>query len=411
MKALSVSWKDLQILVKDRGRLFTLFLLPLIFILAFAMGYSALTEEVTSLPLPVVNLDPGGKMAQELVSRLGQGRGLEIKVYTQEEAEAALEAEEIERYLLIPSTFTEDVAADRQVSLIITNGPTANSSNTEAIQQIVDGVTKDLSLQTQLVAGFQQMGSMLLAGPEEVQVFTQDRIVAQAQGQFERAKTQPLISVEETLSESYLAGRKNLNPVEIYVPGFAVLFVFLTAGTTALAIYNEKKIGTFRRLMSAPIAKAELLGGKMVPNFVLVILQVVIIFGVGLLLPLVGLDRISLGDDLLALAAVSILVGLCSTSLGLLIAALARTETQISAIAQMALWVMAALGGAFIPTWVLGTFISNIAKFVPQYWAIEAFTNVMVRGQGLADIGVELAALAGFTVVFTAVGLWRFSFE
>jgi hypothetical protein len=35
----------------------------------------------------------------------------------------------------------------------------------------------------------------------------------------------------------------------------------------------------------------------------------------------------------------------------------------------------------------------------------------MIRGQGLAEIGTEVAALAGFTIVFTAIGLWRFSFE
>ena len=48
---------------------------------------------------------------------------------------------------------------------------------------------------------------------------------------------------------------------------------------------------------------------------------------------------------------------------------------------------------------------------MPQYWAIEAYTNVMIRGQGLADIALELAALAGFTILFAAIGLWRFRFE
>jgi ABC-2 type transport system permease protein len=72
---------------------------------------------------------------------------------------------------------------------------------------------------------------------------------------------------------------------------------------------------------------------------------------------------------------------------------------------------MAALGGAFIPTWVMGEFLGSVGKFVPQYWAIEAFTNVMIRGQGLAEIATELAVLAGFTVVFAAVALWRFAFD
>jgi ABC-2 type transport system permease protein len=412
MKALSVVWKDILIFLKSRGQLFTLFLLPLIFILAFAFGYSALTSDVELIPLPLINLDPDGEMARELIDSLNRDRGLEVKLYAQDEAQAALEAEEIERLIVIPAGFTGDIAAGRQVTLHMTNSPTANTSNTDTIQQIVDGVAKDLSLQTQLIAGFQQMGSMLQAAPEDVQVFTTERIVAQAQSQFERARTQPLVSVEQALPATLLRGERSLNPLEIYVPRFTVLFVFLTAGTTALAIYTEKKIGTFRRLMSAPIAKSELLAGKTIPNLIIVLLQIVVIFGVGaLLLPLLGLDRISLGDNLLALSLVSLLVALCSTSLGLLIAALARTEAQISAIAQVALWVMAALGGAFIPTWIMGEFLGSIGKVVPHYWAIQAYTGIMVRGQSLADIGIDLAVLAGFTVLFFAVGLWRFRFE
>ncbi len=412
MKTLSVAGKDIRIFLKDRGQVFTLFLLPLVFILAFAFGYSALADEVELIPLPVVNLDPDGAMAQEMIDSLNRDRGLLVELYAQDEAQAALEAEEIERVVVIPAGFSQDVAAGRQVTLILTNGPKANTANTDTIQRMVDGVAKDLSLQTQLLAGFQQMGNMMQAAPENVQVFTTERIAAQAQSQFERAKTQPLVSVEETLSEVYLRGDRTWNAMEIYVPRFTVLFAFLTAGTTALAIYTEKRIGTFRRLLTAPIAKGELLAGKAIPNLIIVILQIVVIFGTGVvLLPLLGLDRISLGEHPSALIAVSVLVALCSTSLGLLIAALARTESQISAIAQVALWVMAVLGGAFIPTWVMGEFLGSIGKFVPQYWAIEAFTNVMVRGQGLAEIGTELAVLAGFTVVFSAIALWRFAFD
>ena len=71
---------------------------------------------------------------------------------------------------------------------------------------------------------------------------------------------------------------------------------------------------------------------------------------------------------------------LCSTSLDLLIAALARSESQITAIALVALWVMAALGGALIPTWVTGEFLGSIGKFMPQYWAIEALAKTMAAG-------------------------------
>jgi ABC-2 type transport system permease protein len=179
-----------------------------------------------------------------------------------------------------------------------------------------------------------------------------------------------------------------------------------------MSLYSEKKTGTFRRLLAAPLAKAELLSGKMLPGFVIILVQIAVIFAASiLLLPLIGLDRLYLGNDLLALVLLSVMVALCSTSLGLLIASITRTEAQISSISMVALWVMGAVSGAFVPTFFLGDFLGTVGKITPQYWAVSAYTALFVRGQTLANIGTELAILAAFTLVFFAIGLWRFKFE
>ena len=57
MSILTITWKDLVLFVKDRGRLFMAFLLPLVFILAFGYAYSNLTTDSTRLVmLPIVDL-------------------------------------------------------------------------------------------------------------------------------------------------------------------------------------------------------------------------------------------------------------------------------------------------------------------------------------------------------------------
>jgi ABC-2 type transport system permease protein len=104
-------------------------------------------------------------------------------------------------------------------------------------------------------------------------------------------------------------------------------------------------------------------------------------------------------------------VALCSTSLGILIAALARTESQVGGISTLILWVAGLVGGAFIPAFVLGDFLNTVGKIVPQYWALQAYNNLMIRGQGLVDILPELGILLGFTSVFFVVGLLRFKFD
>jgi ABC-2 type transport system permease protein len=196
------------------------------------------------------------------------------------------------------------------------------------------------------------------------------------------------------------------------VPGYTIIFVFVTAGNTAYSIYKEKKDGSFRRLLAAPMSKATLLAGKMLPNFIIALIQITVIFAVSIfVLPMMGLGRLTLGQDPLALVLVSLMIALCSTGMGILIAALARTEAQIGGLSTLLLWTMGAVGGCLFPPFLLGGILDTIGKIVPHYWAIQAYHDLIVRGRGLADVTTELLALAVFTVIFMAIGLWRFEFD
>ena len=414
MSILSITWKDILIFMKDLGRVFMTFLLPLVFIFAYGLAYSQITAGgVKAVELPTVNLDPGGEMAGALIESLNRGRGLMVKEYTESEAMDMLDRGDLDRVLIIPAGFTASVEADQQVSLRLVNSAKASDSDTEATYTVIDGVAKDLSLQNQLLAAFEQMERMMLVSAQDTDVvFDADIAVAQAKSQFERAKTTPLVSVEQGPPKKILEEREEApGPLEVAVPGFTVLFCFLTAQVTALSIHREKKIGTFRRLLAAPLMKAELLSGKLLPNLIIVLLQIVVIFAIGVwIMPLLGLDKISPGN-LPALAIVSVFVALSCTTLGILIAALARTEGQIGGIAALILWVAGALGGAFIPQFAMGDLLNTVGKVTPHYWAINAFTDIIVRGQDLAGVTTQVVVLALFAVVFFAIGAWRFRFD
>jgi ABC-type Na+ efflux pump permease subunit len=59
MKTLSIAQKDLKIIIKDRGALFQLFILPLLFILVFSGALTAIGKsgEVVLPRLGVVDLE------------------------------------------------------------------------------------------------------------------------------------------------------------------------------------------------------------------------------------------------------------------------------------------------------------------------------------------------------------------
>jgi ABC-2 type transport system permease protein len=106
------------------------------------------------------------------------------------------------------------------------------------------------------------------------------------------------------------------------------------------------------------------------------------------------------------------LTALCSTSLGILIAALAHTESQISGGSQLVLWITGLLGGCIVPLAIFNNQLLNtVSKLVPQSWALNGLLDLMVRGYGLQEVLPELGALLVFSLVFFAIGLWRFDFR
>jgi ABC-2 type transport system permease protein len=413
MKSLSIALKDLQIMLKDRGGLVQLFLLPLVFIVVFsgALGAIGSGEEDTRLLLPIVDLD-GGEAVEALVVGLEAAGGVRPEIYDHAEAQTQLNENEINRMLVIPADFTSGTQAGQIVELKLVSHPDADLQETEAVRLVVVGVISDFALEQQIMASLRQMGEMQANVQEGDQVFSTDRVLAQARSQFERAQTQPLIEISQTVP-TQSGEREEVPDLDLLaVSGIAVLFVFATAQVTARSIYDEKKVGSFRRLLAAPMSKSSLLSGKMLPTMVVGMIQFAVIFAFGIFgLKLLGLSSASLGNDPMAVLFVCLIITLCSTSFGILLAAIARTENQIGGLSSLLVWGLGILGGAFIPIFILDQYLGPVVKFVPQYWANRALSSLMLRGLGLADIATEIAILLGFTVIFFLIGLWRFDFD
>ncbi len=415
---LSIAWKDLLILFKDRNALVGAFLLPIVFIVVF-LGVSGLSAsgggdktETTRMPLAVVNNDPAGPTALSLIDNLGSHGNIAVTEYAEADARAKLAAQEIERLLVIPAQFSADLAAGTPTTLSLENNSLDRGTN-EAVYMAVVGVTRTMSLEQQIVGSLQQLSDMQQASASFDPATSAALAIPIAQRQFATSQDRPLVTVARSQPRSLGQGEQvEISGVQLGVPGFAVLFIFLTAQITARSIYDEKRTGTFRRLMVAPLGKWSMLIGKLIPNFVVVVLQVVFLFAAGMfLLPLMGLDALRLGNDIPALVILVLTVALCCTSLGILIAAVARTEAQIGGISGVVLWVLAFLGGSFIPLFLLNDSMATLGQITPHYWAVTGFYDLLTRGQGLGAIVDSLAVLLGFSAVFFLIGVRRFEFE
>jgi ABC-2 type transport system permease protein len=416
MKILSIAVKDMHILFRDRGVLLELFLLPLIFIVFVSLAVGAIGQEEKKderTGLKVADLD-GGAVAQSFLTGVDKAGGVRVEPIDVAEGLAQIDQAKLGMLLVIPQGFSADVAAGRPAELRLISHPEANQTRVEAVRLVLEGVANDLSLEVQILSALERFGQMQADQPGAQQIWSAERAQAQAREQFQRSADRPLVQVSQRVPAQESSAEPGMNFADTTVPGFAVMFLFLTAAATARSIHEEKKLGSFRRLLAAPVSRGALLLGKMLPAFLTGLCQAAVIFAFGIWgLRLLGMPGATLGAHPWVTVLIVVLVALCSSALGVLIAALAHTEGQIGGLSNLLLYgVLPILGGSWIPLFILeSVFGPVIPKAIPHYWANQALLDTMVRGLGLADVATALAVLAGFAVLFFAVGVWRFEFD
>jgi ABC-2 type transport system permease protein len=194
---------------------------------------------------------------------------------------------------------------------------------------------------------------------------------------------------------------------QLYVPGNAVLFGFFLALTVGISFIEERRTGTFRRLLAAPVRRTSLLMAKLVPFYLIGLVQMAFLFGLGAMA-----FGMRVGGSLVALVCLTAVVVFAAVALGLLIASFSGTERQVGAIGSVCLLVMGLLGGGMVPRPIMPQTMQTVGLFTPHAWALEGYYDILVReGTGIAEVLPEILVVAGFGLGFALVGALRFRFE
>jgi ABC-2 type transport system permease protein len=187
------------------------------------------------------------------------------------------------------------------------------------------------------------------------------------------------------------------------------MFIFFSVGWLAPSLLIERETGTLRRLLAATIPRGAIIAGKMLAFLLLACVQVVLVFAVAS----IGFDM-PLGRSPVGLIVATLVVGLSSTALGVMVAALAKSANQAGSIGTILGFVLGGIGGcigAQEPFVRAGGFLGIISSLTPQGHAVEAFYRLLAEGGALVDILPQLGILLAAAVVFFAIALWRFRFE
>lgn len=186
-------------------------------------------------------------------------------------------------------------------------------------------------------------------------------------------------------------------------PGMLVTFGLASITAGAITLLLERQSGTLRRLMTAPLSRPAVMGGKLGGVMTAGVLQATILIAAGALF--FGVDW---GQSPVALVVMVLAFAFAVSGLGMAIAGLSRTYAQANALSQILTYSTAALGGAWWPIDIVPVWMQRLAQITPAYWAMQGFQDIIVRGEGLPAILPSAAVLTVMGVIFLTTGLSRF---
>jgi ABC-2 type transport system permease protein len=178
------------------------------------------------------------------------------------------------------------------------------------------------------------------------------------------------------------------------------LFPFITMFlVTSIAMLRERTTGTLERLMTLPLARADILFGYGLAFGLLAAVQAVVVCSVGFLL--LGLDAAH-GAWLVGILAVA--NALLGMALGLGASAFAQTEFQAVQFMPALILPQLLLCGLFVPRSEMAGWLHAISWLMPLTYAYDALartTNPAALGGAMA---ADVIAVIGFTLAALGLG-------
>ncbi len=177
------------------------------------------------------------------------------------------------------------------------------------------------------------------------------------------------------------------------------LFVAIFYGISAIW---ERDLGVLQKYMASPVSRVALVLGKGLSAGVRGVSQGVIVFLLSILL---GVDlRFELGAMVGVFAAV-VLASAVFATLSLIVSCLVKTRERMMGIGQVLTMPLFFASNAIYPVDLMPGWLRVISAINPLTYQVDALRALMIQGgTSVHGLGIDFAVLAGFLVLFVAIG-------
>jgi ABC-2 type transport system permease protein len=321
-----------------------------------------------------------------------------------EKVEEKVSDEELAGAVIIPAGYTEHTLAGRDIALtvIVDAGSSGGSTAQRSIQTAIIRLCGAVQTARLSAEAFEAQGGL----PD-------DAYLADALDRAIEAWREPTLTIAAARSGMAVATEEESTEPQVYdtpyahaSPGMMIQFSITGIMGAAQIIVLERKSRSMARMLTTAISRIEIILGHYLAMFITIFLQLALLIGFGQLV--LGLDYMR---DPVAILLVAVTMSLWTAGLGLLIGVLAKTEEQVIMYCMIPMFILSALGGAWMPLDITGKAFQTIGHLLPTAWGMDGLQNIIVRGLGLESVLLPSGIMLAYAIVLFAVAAWRFRFE
>ncbi|HKT81547.1 MAG TPA: ABC transporter permease [Vicinamibacterales bacterium] len=332
------------------------------------LGYAA-TTDVKDVPILIVDTDRSAE-SRTLISRFEASSNFRI-------AGSGSSTNDIDRWLdsgdawlalTIPPDYGRRIQAGLPVALqVVADGTDANSTT------VALGYTRSL------VAGYAAELAADALGP---------------------AAAAPVSLETEVWFNPRLESR------DFMIPGImALLLLVVTTNLSAMAIVREKEIGTLEQLNVTPLARWELITGKLIPYGLIGIVDVVLV-----LLVAIYWFQVPMRGSVPLLFAMSLIYLLSTLGLGLFVSSISNTQQQAMLTTVFFFMMpMIYLSGFVFPIENMPGWIAALTYLVPLRYFLTIVRGIFLKGVGFDVLWPQAAALLAWALSVLVLATLRSS--
>jgi ABC-2 type transport system permease protein len=413
-KLKSLLYKDFLLLVRDRAGLCLMFLMPmlLVVIMTYLQDSTFNSINETRIPLLLVNNDNDSlgitieKQIEEpaifSISRDINGVKPDRKTL-----EKAVAKGDFMIGILIPENATNQIRKNvKRYVISAFNGQNISlDSDSVQVEIFIDPVTKS-SFRNTLMSTLREY-----AGRTE-----SDFLFKEITAEVNKLTPIPIADIrlsrnQVIIKEQYasMKDRQTIpNSVQHNIPAWSMFAIFFIAISLAGNIIKEREEGSFTRLRTMPCPSGLYILSKIITYMYVCLLQLATIFLMGMyLFPFLGLPALIIEGNYLLLLVMGACSAMAAIGYGVAIGKIATTHQQAAIFASVSVVILAAIGGIWIPVFVMPRPMQLLSAISPLNWGLEGFYDLFFRNGNLVSILPECA----FSLLFFAICIFVVSIK